>query len=59
VIWRTSKAAASVGQGLLMGHYTQLFEAYGLGVGQVLLTADDVTSAFALSQCLPDFRPAA
>ena len=22
-----------------MGHYTQLFEAYGLGVGQVLLTA--------------------
>src|SRR6187200_1862541 len=39
----TQQAAASVGQGLLMGHYTQLFEAYGLGVGQVLLTADDVT----------------
>jgi glutamate 5-kinase len=32
-----------VGQGLLMGYYTQLFNAYGLGVGQVLLTADDVT----------------
>ena len=26
-----------------MGYYTQLFDAYGLGVGQVLLTADDVT----------------
>jgi glutamate 5-kinase len=39
----TQQAAASVGQGLLMGHYTQLFNAYGLGVGQVLLTADDVT----------------
>jgi glutamate 5-kinase len=39
----TQQAAASVGQGLLMGRYTQLFEAYGLGVGQVLLTADDVT----------------
>src|SRR6187399_1989230 len=39
----TQQAAASVGQGLLMGRYTQLFDAYGLGVGQVLLTADDVT----------------
>ena len=39
----TQQAAASVGQGLLMGYYTQLFDAYGLGVGQVLLTADDVT----------------
>src|SRR4249920_2730212 len=39
----TQQAAASVGQGLLMGYYTQLFETYGLGVGQVLLTADDVT----------------
>ncbi len=37
------QAAASVGQGLLMGHYTQLFGGYGLRVGQVLLTADDVT----------------
>ncbi len=26
-----------------MGFYTQLFAAYGLGVGQVLLTVDDVT----------------
>ena len=26
-----------------MGYYTQLFDGYGLGVGQVLLTADDVT----------------
>lgn len=39
----TQQAAASVGQGLLMGHYTQLFGQYGLGVGQVLLTVDDVT----------------
>ena len=39
----TQQAAASVGQGLLMGHYTQLFGHYGLGVGQVLLTVDDVT----------------
>ena len=40
----TQQAAASVGQGLLMGYYTQLFNAYGLDVGQVLLTADDVSN---------------
>ncbi|MBA3529088.1 MAG: glutamate 5-kinase, partial [Propionibacteriaceae bacterium] len=39
----TQQAAASVGQGLLMGHYTQLFGVHRLGVGQVLLTVDDVT----------------
>jgi glutamate 5-kinase len=39
----TQQAAASVGQGLLMGDYTRLFGGYGLGVGQVLLTVDDVT----------------
>ena len=39
----TQQAAASVGQGLLMGDYTRLFGAYGLGVGQVLLTVDDMT----------------
>jgi glutamate 5-kinase len=39
----TQQAAASVGQGLLMGQYTQLFGQYGLTVGQVLLTVDDVT----------------
>jgi glutamate 5-kinase len=39
----TQQAAASVGQGLLMGHYTRLFGARELGVGQVLLTVDDVT----------------
>src|SRR4029453_6198980 len=37
------QAAASVGQGLLMGYYTKLFDRFGLRVGQVLLTADDVT----------------
>ena len=39
----TQQAAASVGQGLLMGYYTQLFAGHGIGVGQVLLTVDDVT----------------
>ena len=39
----TQQAAASVGQGLLMGYYTHLFGARDLGVGQVLLTVDDVT----------------
>lgn len=37
------QAAASVGQGLLMAQYTGLFSSHGLGVGQVLLTVDDVT----------------
>ncbi len=39
----TQQAAASVGQGLLMGYYSQLFARSGIGVGQVLLTVDDVT----------------
>ena len=39
----TQQAAASVGQGLLMGRYTSLFLTRGLAVGQVLLTVDDVT----------------
>jgi len=39
----TQQAAASVGQGLLMGYYTHRFGDHGLGVGQVLLTVDDVT----------------
>ncbi|HET9872952.1 MAG TPA: glutamate 5-kinase [Propionibacteriaceae bacterium] len=39
----TQQAAASVGQGLLMGYYTHLFGERGLRVGQVLLTVDDVT----------------
>ena len=39
----TQQAAASVGQGLLMGYYTHLFATHGLEVGQVLLTVDDVT----------------
>lgn len=38
----TQQAAASVGQGLLMARYTHAFAAFGLTVGQVLLTADDV-----------------
>jgi glutamate 5-kinase len=39
----TQQAAASVGQGLLMGYYTHLFGVHDLQVGQVLLTVDDVT----------------
>ncbi len=38
----TQQAAASVGQGLLIGRYTEAFRVHGLGVGQVLLTADDL-----------------
>jgi glutamate 5-kinase len=37
----TQQAAASVGQGLLVAHYTRAFHEHGLRVGQVLLTADD------------------
>ena len=39
----TQQAAASVGQGLLMGRYTASFARYGQTVGQVLLTVDDMT----------------
>ncbi|KQV76025.1 gamma-glutamyl kinase [Aeromicrobium sp. Root344] len=39
----TQQAAASVGQGALIARYAQRFERHGLVVGQVLLTADDVT----------------
>ncbi|MGH3264958.1 MAG: glutamate 5-kinase [Trebonia sp.] len=38
----TQQAAASVGQGLLIARYAEAFNAHGLGVGQVLLTADDL-----------------
>ncbi|PFG20116.1 glutamate 5-kinase [Serinibacter salmoneus] len=38
----TQQAAASVGQGLLVAHYTRAFAAHGLTVAQVLLTAEDV-----------------
>ncbi len=37
------QAAASVGQGLLVQHYSALFAAHDTRVGQVLLTVDDVT----------------
>ena len=38
----TQQAAASVGQGLLMAHYTRAFARHGLTVAQVLLTAEDM-----------------
>lgn len=37
-----AQAAASVGQGLLMAHYTRAFGTHRLHVGQVLLTVEDV-----------------
>jgi glutamate 5-kinase len=39
----TQQAAASVGQGALVAAYGQAFASHDLTVGQVLLTADDVT----------------
>ncbi len=39
----TQQAAASVGQGALVAAYQAAFSAHRLTVGQVLLTADDVT----------------
>ena len=39
----TQQAAASVGQGALMARYAEAFAARELVVGQVLLTADDMT----------------
>ncbi len=39
----TQQAAASVGQGLLVARYTAAFARHALTVGQVLLTAEDVT----------------
>lgn len=38
----TQQAAAAVGQGLLIHMYAEAFAAHGIGVGQVLLTADDL-----------------
>ncbi|MCM2419368.1 MULTISPECIES: glutamate 5-kinase [Streptomyces] len=37
------QAAASVGQGLLVARYTASFSRYGIRVGQVLLTSDDIS----------------
>ncbi|MEZ5115775.1 MAG: glutamate 5-kinase [Candidatus Nanopelagicales bacterium] len=39
----TQQAAASVGQGMLLAHYAGAFGRHGITVGQVLLTAEDVT----------------
>lgn len=39
----TQQAAAAVGQGRLLAHYTASFHAHGLTVAQVLLTAEDLT----------------
>ena len=38
----TQQAAASVGQGLLIARYAAAFARHDIGVGQVLLTADDL-----------------
>ncbi|GAB3214172.1 glutamate 5-kinase [Marinactinospora thermotolerans DSM 45154] len=39
----TQQAAASVGQGLLVAHYTAAFARHGLTAAQILLTAEDMT----------------
>lgn len=39
----SQQAAASVGQGLLIGRYAAAFARHGRMIGQVLLTVDDVT----------------
>jgi glutamate 5-kinase len=39
----TQQASASVGQGLLLAKYTAAFGGHGFTVGQILLTADDMT----------------
>ncbi|MSO26976.1 MAG: glutamate 5-kinase [Candidatus Nanopelagicales bacterium] len=39
----TQQAAASVGQGMLVAQYSSEFAKHGITVGQVLLTAQDVT----------------
>ena len=41
---REKQAAAMVGQSRLMAAYEERFEAHGISVGQVLLTASDVTN---------------
>ena len=41
----TQQATASVGQGLLMAHYEQAFAAFGIKVGQILITAEDTVRA--------------
>lgn len=38
----TQQAAASVGQGLLMAHYSNVFRSHGVTASQVLLTAEDL-----------------
>jgi glutamate 5-kinase len=38
----TQQAAASVGQGILLAHYSAQFGVHGIRVGQVLLTAEDL-----------------
>ena len=44
------QAAASVGQGLLMALYADVFANYGIVVGQILLTADDIDSEIAAAR---------
>lgn len=51
----TRQAAASVGQGLLLARYANLFAAHGLRVGQVLLTVDDVTRQASYANALRTF----
>ncbi len=46
------QAAAAVGQGVMMQHYTQLFAARGIVTAQVLLTVEDLTRQESYSNAL-------
>ena len=50
------QAAASVGQGVLMGLYADIFANYGIAVGQVLLTRDDFGATRSLCECPKHIR---
>ena len=51
----SKQATASVGQGVLLEKYSQLFGARGITVGQVLLTVDDVTRKTTYGNALRTF----
>lgn len=51
----SQQAAASVGQGLLVERYSEMFGRHGITVGQVLLTVDDVTKRSHYANALRTF----
>ncbi|RRD47768.1 glutamate 5-kinase [Tessaracoccus sp. OH4464_COT-324] len=51
----TQQAAAAVGQGLLVRHYSDAFAAHGATIAQLLLTVDDVLSPTTYRNALNTF----